>query len=78
MLEYFTASLTWRVRQGREFRTVSIVMPAESASRLGSQLLREFAGRAMPPNELDVTGEVKKFHYHSDQMILLIRRLKRN
>lgn len=39
-------------------------------------MLREFAGRVMPPYELDVTGEVKKFSYRTDRMILLIRRIR--
>ena len=75
MIEYWQASLTWKVRQGAGWRTASLVMPAQTASRIGSTLLREFAGRVMPPYELDVTGEVKRFSYRTDRMILLIRRI---
>jgi len=76
MIEYWRASLTWKIRQGREYVSFACVLPAQTASRIGSILLREFAGRVMSPYELDVTGEMKKFSYRTDRMVLLIRRIR--
>lgn len=75
------ASLTWKLRQGHSWQSASEVMPAESASRIGCQLLRYFLqqgakGARLTPADLDVTGEVKRFSYTSDDMTLSIRRVR--
>lgn len=71
------ASLTWKLRQGSSWLIVAEVIPAESASRVGCTILREFAGRAKyTPRDLDVTGEVKRFSFVSDGLTLHLRRLK--
>lgn len=76
MIENYRASLTWKLRQGGVLVEVSQVLPAEVATRVASTLLREFAGRRFAPYELDVTGEVRRFSYQTDSMVLLLRRLK--
>jgi len=71
------ASLTWKLRQGSSWLIVAEVIPAESASRVGCTILREFAGRAKyTPRDLDVTGEIKRFSFVSDALTLHLRRLK--
>jgi hypothetical protein len=70
-----TASLTWRMWQRGGWESHSEVIPAHSASRVAARLLREFAGKSYTPADLDVTGEVKRFSYHSDACILLLRRI---
>jgi hypothetical protein len=71
------ASLTWKLRQGSSWLIVAEVIPAESASRVGCTILREFAGKArLTPRDLDVTGEVRKFSFVSDALTLHLRRLK--
>ncbi len=69
------ASLTWKLRQRGTWLSVNAVFPPESASRVACALLREFAGRRYTPLDLDVTGEVKRFSYHGDEMTLLLRRV---
>lgn len=77
MIENWKASLTWKLRRpgGETWVSYSCVMPALTAARIASILLREFAGRVMPPYDLDVTGEVKRFSYRTDGMVLLLRRI---
>lgn len=70
------ASLTWRLRQLDSWQSVNAVFPPESAARVACTLLREFAGRRYTPADLDITGEVKRFHYHSDGMTLQLRRVE--
>ncbi len=69
------ASLTWKLRQRGTWLSVNAVFPPESAARVACTLLREFAGRRYTPLDLDVTGEVKRFSYHGDEMTLLLRRV---
>lgn len=72
-----TASLTWKLRQRNGWLAASLVLPASSASRVGCTILREFAGkRSYSPADLDVCGEVRRFSFRSDELVLLIRRLK--
>lgn len=71
------ASLTWKIRQGREWLSTSLVLPAESGARVAVTLLREFGEKRYTPQDVDVTGEAfKRFSYHSDRMVLLLRRIK--
>lgn len=69
------ASLTWKLRQGHTWLSANAVFPPESASRVACALLREFAGKRFTPADLDITGEVKRFHYRSDDMTLQLRRV---
>lgn len=69
------ASLTWKLRQRGAWLSVNAVFPPESASRVACTLLREFAGRRFTPLDLDVTGEVRRFSYRGDEMVLLLRRI---
>ena len=66
---------TSQLRQRGTWLSVNAVFPPESASRVACTLLREFAGRRYTPLDLDVTGEVKRFSYHGDEMTLLLRRV---
>lgn len=71
------ASLTWKLWQRGEWRVAAITLPASSASRVGCTILREFAGkRSYTPGDLDVCGEVRRFSFRSDELVLLLRRLK--
>jgi hypothetical protein len=75
------ASITWKLRQGGAWRTASDVMPAESASRVGCQLLRLFLpagskGARLTPADLDVTEDIKRFTYNSDTLVLILRRVR--
>ena len=69
------ASLTWKLRQQGRWLSVNAVFPPESAARVACTLLREFAGRRYTPLDLDVTGEVKRFHYNGDEMVIQLRRV---
>jgi len=70
------ASLTWKLRQRGTWLSASVVLPPESGARVACTLLREFAGRRFTPRDLDITGEVKRFSYHGDEMVVLLRRIK--
>jgi hypothetical protein len=71
------ASLTWKLRQRGTWQSASLTLPASSASRVGCTILREFAGkRSYSPTDLDVCGETHRFSFRSDELVLLIRRLK--
>lgn len=69
------ASLTWKLRQQGRWLSVNAVFPPESAARVACTLLREFAGRRFTPLDLDVTGEVKRFSWHGDEMVIQLRRV---
>lgn len=69
------ASLTWKLRQQGRWLSVNAVFPPESAARVACTLLREFAGRRYTPLDLDVTGEVKRFSWRGDGMVILLRRV---
>lgn len=69
------ASLTWKLRQRGTWLSVNAVFPPESAARVACTLLREFAGRRYTPLDLGVTGEVKRFSYRGDEMVILLRRI---
>ena len=72
-----TASLTWKLRQRGAWLSANLTLLASSASRVGCAILREFAGkRSYSPTDLDVTAEVRRFSFRSDELVLLIRRLK--
>jgi hypothetical protein len=71
------ASLTWKLRQRGAWQSVNVVFPPESASRVACTLLREFAGRRFTPPDLDVTGDTHRFSYRGDEMVLLLRLIKR-
>ncbi len=70
------ASLTWRMRQGQSWLVASVTTPAESSARVATTLLREFAGKHLTPADVSVIGEVRRFHYRSDNMTLALRRLE--
>lgn len=75
------ASLTWKLRQRGVWLSASDVMPAESASRVGCQLLRTFLpsgakGARMTPADLAVTEDIKRFSYTGDTLCLSIRRVR--
>ena len=72
------ASLTWRMRQGQVWRTTSLVMPAESAARVASSLLWEFAQRPLTPADVSVLGDVKRFNFRTSEMTLSLRRLEKS
>lgn len=55
--------------------SVNVVFPPESAARVACTLLREFAGKRYTPLDLDVTGEVRRFSYRSDDVVILLRRV---
>ena len=71
------ASLTWKLRQQGSWQSASAIIPVESATRVACALLREFAGRRFTPADLDVTGEIRRFSWRGDEMVLLLRRLDR-
>ena len=71
------ASLTWKLRQQGIWQSASAIIPVESATRVACTLLREFAGRRFTPGDLDVTGEIRRFSWRGDEMVLLLRRLDR-
>lgn len=78
MADRILASLSWRVRQGERFASTSLVMPAESAARVATTLLREFAGKHFTPLEVSVTQEgVTRFAYVTDRMTLRLRRIEK-
>lgn len=70
------ASLTWKLRQGTQWLSASVVLPPESGARVACTLLREFAGRRFTPLDLDITGAIKRFSWRGDDMTVLLRRVK--
>jgi hypothetical protein len=73
------ASLTWKLRQDGRWLTASTLVPPEAGARVVCVLLREFANRRFTPADVSLSGEVKRFHYRSDEMTLQFRlvRVKR-
>ena len=71
------ASLTWKIRRGQQWLTATCELPPENGARVVCDILREFAGKRFTPSEVDVTGEVHRFHYRTDGMTLQFRLLRR-
>jgi hypothetical protein len=76
MTDRILASLTFRIRQGHKWASTSLVMPAESASRVVTTLLHEFAGKNFTPADVAVVGEVRRFSYRSDRLIVGLCRIR--
>ena len=70
------ASLTWRMYQRGQWLTANIVMPPESAARIVCLLLREFAGKTYTPADVSVVGEIRRFSYRGDRIIVTLRRVE--